>query len=390
MIYIKLIDHFWELDESWQFTGTETRLYFYLLKISYSQGWECCMRSDAKISSDIGVSAKIFKSARGRLVEADLIEYLQGNGRGNKSGYLIKGIPKGRQNLPTFSQKGVPKGRQILPTFIEKKGMQKLPTFIDGEDCSSSDYESNNVDKGIPKGRQNLPTFSQKGVPKGRQILPTFIEKKGMQKLPTFIDGEDCSSSDYESNNVDKGIPKGRQNLPTFSQNSDSTKENKEISPTPPKENKENTTTHYKEKEKIIKKEKEAAGGDSMGNLFPSTETTANRGRVKPKIEPPSYDEVLLYFQERIENQDDAKNMAFRFYEHFRSLGWRTSSGGKIEYWDSKANLWIIDHYDYDRRRTETIRANPKTESGTHKESTQHSQGVGNDTGASKDYNQTF
>lgn len=333
MIYIKLIDHFWELDESWQFTGTETRLYFYLLKISYSQGWECCMRSDAKISSDIGVSAKIFKSARGRLVEADLIEYLQGNGRGNKSGYLIKGIPKGRQKLPTFSQKGVPKGRQILPTFIEKKGMQKLPTFIDGEDCSSSDYESNNVDKGIPKGRQNLPTFSQ---------------------------------------------------------NSDSTKENKEIPPTPPKENKENTTTHYKEKEKIIKKEKESAGGDSMGNLFPSTETTANRGRVKPKIEPPSYDEVLLYFQERIENQDDAKNMAIRFYEHFRSLGWRTSSGGKIEYWDSKANLWIIDHYDYDRRRTETIRANPKTESGTHKESTQHSQGVGNDTGASKDYNQTF
>ena len=276
MIYIKLIDHFWELDESWQFTGTETRLYFYLLKISYSQGWECCMRSDAKISSDIGVSAKIFKSARGRLVEADLIEYLQGNGRGNKSGYLIKGIPKGRQNLPTFSL------------------------------------------------------------------------------------------------------------------NSDSTKENKEIPPIPPKENKENTTTHYKEKEKIIKKEKETAGGDSMGNLFPSTETTANRGRVKPKIEPPSYDEVLLYFQERIENQDDAKNMAIRFYEHFRSLGWRTSSGGKIEYWDSKANLWIIDHYDYDRRRTETIRANPKTESGTHKESTQHSQGVGNDTGTSKDYNQTF
>lgn len=273
MIYIKLIDHFWELDESWQFTGTETRLYFYLLKISYSQGWECCMRSDAKISSDIGVSAKIFKSARGRLVEADLIEYLQGNGRGNKSGYLIKGIPKGRQNLPTFSQ------------------------------------------------------------------------------------------------------------------NSDSAKENKENPPTPPKEN---TTTLYKEKEKNIKKEKETAGGDGMGNLFPSTEITANRGRVKPKIEPPSYDEVLLYFQERIENQDDAKSMAIRFYEHFRSLGWRTSSGGKIEYWDSKANLWIIDHYDYDRRRTETIRANPKTESGTLKESTQHSQSVGADTGTSKDYNQTF
>ena len=322
MIYTKLINRFWELDESWQFTGTETRLYFYLLKVAHSSHWEC-KRSDAKISSDVGVSVKIFKSARGRLVEADLIEYLQGNGRGNMSIYIIKGVPKGMQNLPTFSQKGVPKGMQILPTFSDDKGMQILPTFIKDSDCISSDCQKEDFNKGM----QNLPTFSQKDV---------------------------CA------------------------------KENKENTPTPLKEIKENTAHFNKEKEKY-KKEKDTPEG-GMAELFPNTNETPRR--VKPKIEPPPYDDVLQYFRERIPDQEEASNMAYCFYEHFRSLGWRTSRGAKIEYWDSKANLWIIDNYD--RRRNETIRTAPKTQGGACQENPQHSQDWGTDTGASKDYNQTF
>lgn len=271
MIYTKLINRFWELDESWQFTGTETRLYFYLLKVAHSSHWEC-KRSDAKISSDVGVSVKIFKSARGRLVEADLIEYLQGNGRGNMSIYIIKGVPKGMQNLPTFSQKDV------------------------------------------------------------------------------------CA------------------------------KENKENTPTPLKEIKENTAHFNKEKEKY-KKEKDTPEG-GMAELFPNTNETPRR--VKPKIEPPPYDDVLQYFRERIPDQEEASNMAYCFYEHFRSLGWRTSRGAKIEYWDSRANLWINDHYDNERRRTEIVRATPKNQSGASKESPQHSQDGGTDTRTQKDYNQTF
>ena len=101
MTYIELINRFWELDESWQFSCCETRLYFYLLKIANRLGWEDnWTRSDTKVSSDVGVSVKVFKSARNRLVQAGLIECKQGNGRGNKSTYSIKGVQKGMQNIP--------------------------------------------------------------------------------------------------------------------------------------------------------------------------------------------------------------------------------------------------------------------------------------------------
>ncbi len=54
MTYIELINRFWELDESWQFSCCETRLYFYLLKIANRLGWEDnWTRSDTKVSSDV-------------------------------------------------------------------------------------------------------------------------------------------------------------------------------------------------------------------------------------------------------------------------------------------------------------------------------------------------
>ena len=108
MTYIEIINRFWELDESWQFSCCETRLYFYLLKIANRLGWEDnWTRSDTKVSSDVGVSVKVFKSARNRLVQAGLIECKQGNGRGNKSTYSIKGVQKGSClrflcNMPYF------------------------------------------------------------------------------------------------------------------------------------------------------------------------------------------------------------------------------------------------------------------------------------------------
>lgn len=50
MTYIELINNFWELDEDWQFTCCETRLYFYLLKTANRLGWvDSWTRSDAKV-----------------------------------------------------------------------------------------------------------------------------------------------------------------------------------------------------------------------------------------------------------------------------------------------------------------------------------------------------
>ena len=126
MTYIELINRFWELDESWQFSCCETRLYFYLLKTANRLGWEDnWTRSDTKVSSDVGVSVKVFKAARNRLVKADLIECKQGNGRGNKSTYSIKGIQKGMQNLPPL---GTPLGHPLgIPLGTPFKERPPIP-----------------------------------------------------------------------------------------------------------------------------------------------------------------------------------------------------------------------------------------------------------------------
>lgn len=92
MTYIEFINNFWELDEDWQFTCCETRLYFYLLKTANRLGWvDSWTRSDAKVSSDVGVSVNSMKTARNRLVQAGLIEFKSGgNGQRDKTRYIVR------------------------------------------------------------------------------------------------------------------------------------------------------------------------------------------------------------------------------------------------------------------------------------------------------------
>lgn len=69
----------------------------------------------------------------------------------------------------------------------------------------------------------------------------------------------------------------------------------------------------------------------------------------KPKPQeppPPTFDEVKAYFlsQRADERLEDWEREAEIFFNHFTSLGWKTSSGAKVSRWDSRANLWIIEH----------------------------------------------
>ena len=91
MTYIELINWFWSLDEDWEFTCCETRLYFYLLKTANRLGWvDSWTRSDTKVSSDVGVSVNSMKSARNRLVQAGLITFKSGGkGQRDKTRYQI-------------------------------------------------------------------------------------------------------------------------------------------------------------------------------------------------------------------------------------------------------------------------------------------------------------
>ena len=256
MTYIELINRFWELDESWQFSCCETRLYFYLLKIANRLGWEDnWTRSDTKVSSDVGVSVKVFKSARNRLVQAGLIECKQGNGRGNKSTYSIKGVQKGMQNIPPLQQ--------------------------------------------------------PLGTPLGHPLGTPFQES----------------------------------------------------SPIPPKEEYKTETKTKKEPPKGGKKE------SSSGELFPPFKPEKPK-RVAKEFIAPTLDEVIQHFikQNAPERLDDWQEQAEIFFNHFDSIGWKNANGVKIERWDSKANLWILDRIrenrknelDHDGRGKESIKQTSK------------------------------
>ena len=239
MTYIELINKFWELDESWQFSCCETRLYFYLLKTAIRLGWEDnWTRSDTKVSSDVGVSVKVFKSARNRLVQADLIECKQGNGRGNKSTYSIKGVQKGMQNIP--------------------------------------------------------PLRHPLGTPLGYPLGAPFQES----------------------------------------------------SPIPPKEEYKTETKTKKEPPKGGKKE------SSSGELFPPSKPEKPK-RIAKEFIAPTLDEVIQYFfkQNAPERLDDWEEQAEIFFNHFDSIGWKNANGVKIERWESKANLWILDHVKENRKK---------------------------------------
>lgn len=108
MNYLELIRYFWKLDNAWQFTCCETRLYFYLVETANSLGWvNNWTHSDAKAAANVGVSVNTLKTARNRLSQAGLIAFKEGGkGHANKTRYQIltpnlqpKVIPKVTPNL---------------------------------------------------------------------------------------------------------------------------------------------------------------------------------------------------------------------------------------------------------------------------------------------------
>ena len=80
---------------------------------------------------------------------------------------------------------------------------------------------------------------------------------------------------------------------------------------------------------------------DNSGELFPPEK--GNSKKPKPKKPEPVYptlEEVIAYFEGKL---PDWEQQARKFFYFFDSLGWRNANGAKIERWDSKANLWIMD-----------------------------------------------
>jgi hypothetical protein len=144
MNYIERINHFWELDETWQFTCCETRLYFYLLKTANRLGWvDSWTHSDAKTAANVGVSVNSLKSSRNRLVQAELISFQKGGkGQGDRCRYQLR-----CQNLipkppPKLTPKPPPK-RQPKPddTLLDEININQTPPLPPDGGMAEGDWK---------------------------------------------------------------------------------------------------------------------------------------------------------------------------------------------------------------------------------------------------------
>lgn len=95
---------------------------------------------------------------------------------------------------------------------------------------------------------------------------------------------------------------------------------------------------------------------NNSGELFPPEFPEKKRGKDKKEFIAPTLDEVIQHFITKgtSEQFPDCREQAEIFFNHFDSIGWRTSRGAKIERWESKANLWILDHAKQSRVKDET------------------------------------
>ena len=141
MSYIDLINRFWELDEAWQFSCCETRLYFYLLKTANRLGWEdSWTHSDDKTAANVGVSRNTLKTSRNRLLQAGLISFKEGGkGYGNKTRYQIS-----YQNL-------TPKPEPKVDPKLQPKPEPKVDPIYNKtkNKIKTKNKESTNVDEKV-------------------------------------------------------------------------------------------------------------------------------------------------------------------------------------------------------------------------------------------------
>ena len=85
-----LIANFWRLDEQKNFSGNETRLYFFLIHLVNRSFWpEWIEFADKRMVANANISLQVLKSARERLQEAELLDFVPGGGFRVKTKYRI-------------------------------------------------------------------------------------------------------------------------------------------------------------------------------------------------------------------------------------------------------------------------------------------------------------
>jgi hypothetical protein len=85
-----LLANFWRVDEQKNFSGNETRLYFFLIHLANRSFWqEWIEYADKRMTVNANISLQVLKSSRERLKDAGLIDFIAGGGYRVKTKYRI-------------------------------------------------------------------------------------------------------------------------------------------------------------------------------------------------------------------------------------------------------------------------------------------------------------
>ena len=102
MSMFELLANFWRVDEQKNFSGNETRLYFFLIHLANRSFWsEWIEYSNDRMVANANISLQVLKSGRERLKEAGLLDYISGGGHRVKTKYRIL-TPKSNLKLSPY------------------------------------------------------------------------------------------------------------------------------------------------------------------------------------------------------------------------------------------------------------------------------------------------
>jgi|SRR5690554_311510 len=116
-----LLANFWRVDERENFSGNETRLYFYLIHLANRLYWpEWIEYPNKRIAANANISLQVLKSARERLKGAGLLDYVSGGGHRVKTKYQIL-TPKFDLKLSLYNIKTKDK-KSNMNSYGKKRG----------------------------------------------------------------------------------------------------------------------------------------------------------------------------------------------------------------------------------------------------------------------------
>lgn len=102
MNLFELLSNFWRIDEQKNFTGNETRLYFFLIHLANRSFWaEWIEFADKRMVANANMSLQVLKSSRESLKKAGLLNYIPGGGYRIKTKYQIL-TPKSKPKLSPY------------------------------------------------------------------------------------------------------------------------------------------------------------------------------------------------------------------------------------------------------------------------------------------------